>query len=748
MMKLLLNISVVLLTLFACYAENIYLALRPPRAQQTAMLTIRARRPFSFDQARALDKARIAARTRYVPIFDYRPASVAAARAKMQGLIKALTTHQRTDKSGILQLQHSLQEALGVQVSLNALRRLVRYRDLDNLLDGILTIEDSILQNKVVEDARYLKDKKSVEIHSTHPAGIIRESSKNLITVEKARIALQRKVRQLFWQVDNGVLEPVLQLSAATVRPNLEYNRNENNRRLQKIEQRYPSRVIHYRTGDILVPFHKTMAKEDVQLLTAYQQQALKNGIYNEAAWIFFSVFLMMVFFNLLLSKTAPAGSAQKLLSGDIAMSVLIVSILLFKGCLLFTALPIYVLPFGLLPLMMIALNQGRITAAAATVVGALLTSFISAPIFKTALFFGFGGLAAVVAGSGMQQRKHILIPSLFIGLVNVAVILAFYADWPTVTALAEQSLDSGIFSLNQAFRPSLTARMGWALLGGLSAGPLTLLLLPLLEFGCQTASSFNLNQYSDLQRPMLKQLSKQAPGTYQHAMTVAHLAHAAGEAIGANTLLLRIGAYYHDIGKTASPQYFIENQFSAQNPHDFLNPHESAELIIAHVKHGTKLALESRLPKMIIDLILQHHGTQLMEYFYNQAARDKSTAALQEKDFRYPGPKPQSIEAAILMVADAVEAASRALKNPTRNNFDKMVRLIIVKRIADGQFSEIDLTTRDLSRMTRALVNCLEASFHSRIRYPWQEKAKARTPAWRVGKVNEKQRDDRAFRL
>jgi putative nucleotidyltransferase with HDIG domain len=294
-----------------------------------------------------------------------------------------------------------------------------------------------------------------------------------------------------------------------------------------------------------------------------------------------------------------------------------------------------------------------------------------------------------------------------------------------------------------------LIESIGWAFAGGVIAGPLALILLPILEVSRQTASTFKLSRFTDLQRPIMKKLLNEARGTYQHSMTVAYLAQAAGEAIGANTLLLRIGAYYHDIGKMANPGYFIENQFNGENPHDILEPEESAGLIVDHVRNGLKFGQESGLPKIVVDLILQHHGTHLIEYFYNLAAKSNPRKSIREDDYRYPGPKPQSNEAAILMIADAVEAASRSLNEPNRKNFEKMIRHVLVERIADGQFSECELTTHDLEKIVRSLVDSLEASFHSRIRYPWQQNVpRPKKGTWRINRVNEKDRKDRSFRL
>jgi membrane-associated HD superfamily phosphohydrolase len=174
-----------------------------------------------------------------------------------------------------------------------------------------------------------------------------------------------------------------------------------------------------------------------------------------------------------------------------------------------------------------------------------------------------------------------------------------------------------------------------------------------------------------------------------------------------------------------AGPKLFAENQSDGENPHDDLGWQESANLIINHVKHGEKLAREFGVPEVIVDLISQHHGTQLVEYFYNKAFENSQGLECDEEDFRYPGPKPQSVEAAILMIVDTAEAASRSMHEPTREKVDKMSRRLIVKRIDDGQFDECNLSTRNLAKIVKTLLDSLEASLHSRVPYPWQEKKK-----------------------
>jgi hypothetical protein len=557
---------------------------------------------------------------------------------------------------------------------------------------------------------------------------------------------MEEKVRQLFWQVDKRVLDPVLKVCMTTLQPNLKYDPIENERRLDKINQEFPSGIVSYKPGDVLVPFQKILNAKDILLLDAYQKQ-IRAGIYRDGPWIIFTILFMVVFYNLFLSKILVNGFRNEP-PYRFLLSLLVTTVLILKGYLVFIAFPIFGLPFCLLPMLIIFLNLGKIIATATTLVGAMLVSLFTGPTYEILIFFTFGGLAAVLVSSGLRKRLQIIVPSLIVGFINMLGIIVFTLDWQAVAYQIAPLQSINMQALVEIVDAALTLEVAWAAIGGLAAGPLALLLLPLVEIGWDTASTFKLNRYIDLNRPLMKELLSKAPGTYQHSMTVAYLAQSVGEIIGADTLLLRIGAYYHDIGKMMNPKFFIENQFNGENPHDVLEPRESARIIVNHVRHGMRIGQEAGLPKVVVDLILQHHGSQLMEYFYNIAAKTYPKSTIQKEDFRYPGPKPQSVEAAILMVTDAVEAASRSLEDPTRKKFEKMVRLILVRRIVDGQFSECDLSSRDLSKIVRALVDALEASFHSRIRYPWQRKKPApKKIGWRIGAVGDKDRDYRAFR-
>ena len=747
-MRLLLNIILITITVLACYIDDLYLYFWPPRPDKAINLTIRSRRAFSFDQQTALDVNRKKALSQYVPVYRYTPPGVEASKQKFEVFVRAISDFKEKRRKGVEDLRRRLQKELEVQLSVDNIIRILQYRDLNNLLEGILTIEESIMQNNILRDTRNLAGKKSIEVQMPNSDGTVRYAVDDLISLEKARFLLEEKIRQLFWQVDKRVLEPVVRVSLATLQPNLDYDQKENKRRLAIINREFPSKVVSYDRGDVLVPFRKNLSEKDVLLLEAYRKHNVAE-IYRDVPWTFFTILFMVVFYNLFLSKILVDGPHKKPPYRFLS-TLLITTVFIVNGYLVLLPFSIYGVPMCLLPMLIIFLNHGKIVAAATTMVGAMLVSLFTGPTYEILLFFTFGGLVAVLVSSGLRKRLQIVVPSLMVGFINALSIIVFTMDWQAISSQIVSPQTIRLEKLVPIVDAALTSDIGWAVIGGLAAGPLALLLLPLLELGWDTASTFKLNRYMDLNRPLMKELLSKAPGTYQHCMTVAYLAQSVGEAIGADTRLLRIGAYYHDIGKMVNPKFFIENQFSGENPHDVLEPRESAKIILNHVRRGMKIGQESGLPKVVVDLILQHHGTQLIEYFYNIAANTYPNSTIREEEFRYPGPKPQSIEAALLMVCDSVEAASRSLLEPSRKEFRKMVRLILVKRIVDGQFSDCDLSSRVISKIVKALVDALEASYHSRIQYPWQEK-KRPSPTktdWTVENEGEGEKKESAFRL
>jgi putative nucleotidyltransferase with HDIG domain len=266
--------------------------------------------------------------------------------------------------------------------------------------------------------------------------------------------------------------------------------------------------------------------------------------------------------------------------------------------------------------------------------------------------------------------------------------------------------------------------RAGWGLMAGFFLGGS----LPFLENALGIVTGISLLELGDITHPLLQELIRRAPGTYNHSITVGAIAEAAAERIGANALLVRIGAYFHDIGKMLKPHYFVENQVGSTSRHANLAPAMSTLIIIGHVKDGIDLGRQHHLPEPIIDLIEQHHGTTLVEYFFHEANRrngaNPDSSTVPESAFRYPGPKPQTREAAILMMADSVESASRSLSEPTPSRIEGLVSELVDKRLRDGQFDECSLTLKEIAEIRDSLIKSLIGIYHGRVKYPEQKTA------------------------
>lgn len=263
-----------------------------------------------------------------------------------------------------------------------------------------------------------------------------------------------------------------------------------------------------------------------------------------------------------------------------------------------------------------------------------------------------------------------------------------------------------------------------FAVAGGIVTAVLVIGLLPFFEVAFGILSPLKLVELSNPNHPLLRKLLTETPGTYHHSVMVGNLSEAAAEAIGANGLLCRVGSFYHDVGKTKRPGYFIENQNNMENPHNQIDPSLSKSIIIAHVRDGVEMLAAHKIPKQIRDIAEQHHGTTLLKYFYHKALKqladsDEPEKTIPEEEYRYPGPVAQTREAAIVGIADSVEAAVRSLTNPTPEQIESMIRKIIKDRLDDGQFNECDLTLKELELVAKSMKETLLGIFHSRIEYP-----------------------------
>ena len=360
-----------------------------------------------------------------------------------------------------------------------------------------------------------------------------------------------------------------------------------------------------------------------------------------------------------------------------------------------------FALPFAFGSLIM-ALLADRRTAFFTGIFCALLAGFMAPRGLEFTIYAIIASSVAAYGIGRYRSRQTVTIAGSLIGLASAGTAIA-------IIAFTQQP-----FILN-----TILLAVACGLASGIITAAVTAVFLPMFESLFGVLTDVKLLELSNADLPVLGQLALRAPGTNQHSHAVGQLAEEACRVVGGNALLSRIGALYHDIGKTAAPEHFVENQLS-KNPHDKLKPVQSAKIIISHVTYGTKLAKEMGLPQRIVDFIPQHHGTRTLHYFLEKArAEAREEDEISENDFRYPGPKPQFREAAIMMIADSCEAAARSLAHPTPENIRYIVTKIIDAILSDDQLDECDLTLRELTQIREAMIRSLVAIYHSRVDYP-----------------------------
>ncbi|MBE3583246.1 MAG: HDIG domain-containing protein [Limnochordaceae bacterium] len=533
------------------------------------------------------------------------------------------------------------------------------------------------------------------------PAGL--DQARELVSVRVEKESLSASERAMVSNIARAVLRPNLMVNPVK----LEQARQMAMAQVQPIIIQ-PGQVI-VRRGDVITAENISVL-QDLGLLRSQPNWWALVGILCLAAVVFLLSWSILRRF----------GSRQTYGRDDKTLTLFgVVQVLTLLFVRLATLIP---WPnAGLLaPLAFGTLSLALLTEPTVAFIGAALSSFLvigvtgwDSPLPWLTLVSGWAWVALLPRHS---QRGDVTRVGLQVGVVNAL-------------ALGGVAL---VFSRSHTW-----AWTGLGLVNGLSDAIITLGLLPYLESVFGITSSIRLLELSNPNQPLLRKLMLETPGTYHHSIMVGNLAEAAAQAIGADALLVRVGAQYHDIGKTKRPLFFIENQFGGDNPHDHIGPWLSARILQAHVKDGVAMARQARLPANVIDFIEQHHGTLLIPFFYHKAIQETGDAnQVAPADFRYPGPRPQSREVAIVMLADACEATVRASRQTQPARVEQIIRRIIRDRLDDGQLDESELTLRDLEKIAQAFLRVLTGLFHARIEYPAEQERRGRT-GWvrRTGK-------------
>lgn len=389
---------------------------------------------------------------------------------------------------------------------------------------------------------------------------------------------------------------------------------------------------------------------------------------------------------------------------------MMIAAVLALFFALLASLIPVgfspYILPFPAFIIILSIFTNPRIAFMEASILLAVLAVSLGYNIQLVSAFILINLISMIgIAKVKFSRRFDLIKTGIEIGIASAILVLTIY------------SLEKCLIDVENFLMINDTLM---AALNGILSGVIALGVLPLLESAFKIITPYGLAELADHNQPLLKRLQFEAPGTYHHSLMVSNLCEAAAEAVGANPILARVGAFYHDIGKLKRPLFFVENQsyFGIENPHAKLNPRLSKMVITAHPKDGFELAKEYGLPPIIYNFILQHHGEGLASYFYNQAIAEEGAQNVKEEQFRYTGPKPNMKETAILMIADAVESAVRSLKTPTNEEIEAIIDKIIIERLNDGQLSDSPLTLKDVKTIAATFNRILRGMQHNRIRY------------------------------
>ncbi len=527
----------------------------------------------------------------------------------------------------------------------------------------------------------------------------------------EALLLVDRRARQTFAGDPRGV-RLVSELAAPFVVPDVLYDRAETEWRRVQAQGVVPATLGFVKKDELIVDANQRVTRDALLKLRSLRniedaRRARTEFLYPPIARMLLMLLFIAVFTTYLRMELPAVYRDNAML----AMFTLLTAVVLTVAEVMVGrfGLSEFAVPLSLAPLVVASLLEKRpalvftlLVAVVVTAVGELRAPFVPVAVM--------GGVTAVYSVSRLRHRWHFARASFTIALANLAAILA----WDLARAT----------SLEVLTRDAL-----WGLANSFLSVSLAFLLLPPVEHLFGLTSDITLLELSDLNRPLLKRVQLEAPGTYHHSMVVGSLAEAAAEAIGANSLLARVSAYYHDIGKLSKPEYYAENEpASSRSRHEKLTPSMSTLVVKSHISEGLEMARRVRLPRAVQNAIPEHHGTMVMAFFYHKALEVDPTA--RRDDFSYPGPRPRSRETAILMLADGVEGASRALAEPTPSRIRGLVTRIIEERVQQGQLDECGLTLQELARIRESFIPVLTAIFHVRAPYPEDPKKRARTDA------------------
>ena len=680
---------------------------------EIAKENIKADRDFLVEDINSTRQKRQEASANARPVYDYDAEIPITLRAKMRQAF-VLASGEPDDK----QRKAILEKNLDITITAAEYTFLAANDFSNELLSNISKTITFFYQNTLVSRNVFRKSENQSGITIVNVISREEENLKDvssILNIKDIDSLLSRQVNTNFKDESSSARHVIFALLKKLVEPNLSFNEEATQRKIRLAAEEVKPVYFQVQKNEMIVREGDKIGYRELAKLNTFHKTVSESKI--STLMVILGIFCVTLFMTLLLYfwrtrnwlKTSPRSNKDFLVFAIVAIlqmffvkAGIFISVAINRA---FPSIPIdacyFCIPFAC-GAMIIAVLVNRNVA----MIMSVLTSFLIGLLFDEKILFPLFSFLGSVAASyhivNSRQRSAFFKVGLFLSVINMAAILSL------------NLLTGHLFN-------DLLIRLVMGVLGGMITAVLVAGFTPVFESLFGFITYIKLLELANLNQPLFQRMIIDAPGTYHHSIIVASLVEAAAEAIGANSLLAKVSAYYHDIGKLSKPHYFIENQPGYDNRHDKLSPKMSSLIIISHVKEGCELASSVKLGQPIINIIREHHGTSLVSYFFDKAKKDKdeSIRSLTESDFRYPGPKPQTKEAGLVMLGDVIEASSRTLTNPTPARIRSLVRERIERIYEDGQLDDCELTLKNLNIIAETFTRILLGIFHHRVDYP-----------------------------
>jgi putative nucleotidyltransferase with HDIG domain len=707
----------ILLTLLL--SPGLTLRLKEYKVGDIATKEIKSNQDLLVEDEKSTQEKRAEAERSVLSIYDYDPAVLGDAENRTRSTFESLAaSFQKMEKGANQSALRKKEWDSSLRVPLNQREWQILEKERFNpaIGEAALKMIAPILKKGVVNDKDFLD--------SDAERGIV---IRNILTREERKSfppfgffdfkeakAKVRSQAELPSPIKGKELSPiVLKMAEYFLRPNLTFNKDETQEQKTKAREKVNPVYFQVKRGEVILRVGDRVHEEHLLKIKARRKAQERTHLLAMIIGMGFLTFLILAsLYQFSIQNIRKIVLSQKdLLFFSTTLLGIIAFLKLFQLSTDVLGGEFFYIPSSsylyLFPIATGAMLVRIVLNSEVAIVFSLLASYFAAVLMGNQLFYFIFTFVGSIIGAHKvarcEQRSILLKAGITVGGINILMIFSY-------------NLISG-----NPFKMTLLSDLTMGFLGGILASVLVLGVAPIIESLFGYTTDIKLLELANMDHPLLKDLILQAPGTYHHSIIVGSLVEGAAKSIAANPLLARVSAYYHDVGKLKKPLYFIENVGGGENKHDHLTPTMSSLILISHVKDGVEMARENRLGERIGHIIQQHHGTSLISYFY-QKAKEKENPEMEsinENDFRYPGPKPQTKEAGIVLLADSVEAASRALTDPTPSRIKSLVQRITNNIFLDGQLEECELTLKDLQKIQESFDRILTAIFHQRIDYP-----------------------------